>query len=81
MLVSLLHRHLKIIAIGNYKLRKAVKTNNNVEIFFTSQHCLSCDFYNTNKNTEIQHMNTAKCRMVASGDFFLFSRGHDSHFQ
>lgn len=32
-------------------------------IFFTSQHCLLCEFFTIQtKNTEMQYMNTAKCR-------------------
>lgn len=33
--------------------------------------------YKQKKNTEMQYMNTAKCKVVT---FFFFSRGHGSHF-
>lgn len=40
----------------------------------TSQHCLLCDFLQyKQKNTEMQYMNTAKCKMVM---FFLRPYSH-----
>lgn len=32
--------------------------------YVTSQHCLLCDFLQYKQNTEMQYMNTAKCKMV-----------------